>query len=252
MVSHAELCIHFPPCGLPALQDLRLYGTKLTSNLDYRGDATVALAASLTSLCLATQQSNTAVVLAQQMRSAGKRLQVPPRADVMQAWGPPPGRLTSNANGPGCSAFAALHPARPQLLVAHCRHLRSPTHRMREPPAPPHTQCLPDAKSQILPVHVACLTLCSCGAGRAAQAGKADGAEGCEPGSLLPPDQPGQHAALGTADPAEWRSELLGPAPTVVECWTVLTTAPGLCAWVTAQHRNLNQVFAAHAGAVLP
>ena len=76
MVSHADLCIHFPPGGLPALHDLRLYGTKLTSNLDYRGEATVSLAATLKVVCIATQQTNTAIVLAQQLRSVGKHLEV--------------------------------------------------------------------------------------------------------------------------------------------------------------------------------
>ena len=63
------------------MQDLRLYGTRLTSNLDYRGEATSSLAATLTTLCIATQQANTAIVLAQQLRSLGKRLEVgpPPR-----------------------------------------------------------------------------------------------------------------------------------------------------------------------------
>ena len=76
VVSHSDLCCHFPPGGLPALEDLRLYGTKLTSNLDYRGEATHSLASTLITMCIATQQSNTAIVLAQQLRSAGKRLQV--------------------------------------------------------------------------------------------------------------------------------------------------------------------------------
>ena len=30
VVSYGDLCMHFPPEGLPELQDLRLYGTKLT------------------------------------------------------------------------------------------------------------------------------------------------------------------------------------------------------------------------------
>ena len=30
VVSYGDLCMHFPPEGLPALSDLRLYGTKLT------------------------------------------------------------------------------------------------------------------------------------------------------------------------------------------------------------------------------
>ena len=48
----------------------------MTSNLDYRGEATASLAATLTTVCIATQQTNTAIVLAQQLRSLGKHLEV--------------------------------------------------------------------------------------------------------------------------------------------------------------------------------
>ena len=51
---------------------------------------------------------------------------------------------------------------------------------------------------------------------------------------------------------ADWQSSLTGPAKAEAESWTVLTTDASLCSWVAAQHRNLNSVFAAHAGSVLP
>ena len=67
--------MHFPPAGLPQLQDLRLFAQTLTSNLDYPGSAATSLAASLTSVCIATRQSATAVVLCQHFRHLHKDLQ---------------------------------------------------------------------------------------------------------------------------------------------------------------------------------
>ena len=46
------------------------------SNLDYRGEASSSLADTLQTLVIATQQSNTAIVLAQNMRALGTSLQV--------------------------------------------------------------------------------------------------------------------------------------------------------------------------------
>lgn len=75
VVSYGSLCMHFPPSGLPQLQDLRLFAQSLTSNLDYAGSAVSTLAASLTSVCIATQQGAAAVVLCQQLRRHNKSLQ---------------------------------------------------------------------------------------------------------------------------------------------------------------------------------
>ena len=75
VVSYGDLCMHFPPAGLPQLRDLRLFAQSLTSNLDYHGSAALSLAASLTRVCIATRQRATAVVLCQLLGQQGKGLQ---------------------------------------------------------------------------------------------------------------------------------------------------------------------------------
>ncbi|KAK9798527.1 hypothetical protein WJX73_007958 [Symbiochloris irregularis] len=74
VVSYHDLCIHFPPGGLPRLRDLRLFAQRLTSNLDYWGEASSSLAASLASVCIASRQRATAVVLNQILHKLGKGL----------------------------------------------------------------------------------------------------------------------------------------------------------------------------------
>ena len=51
---------------------------------------------------------------------------------------------------------------------------------------------------------------------------------------------------------SDWRSEWATASRTEHETWAVLTTDAGLRGWVEAQHRNLNSVFAVHAGSMLP
>ena len=61
---------------IPATERLDMLNLALGSNLDYRGEASTSLASTLRTLVVATQQSNTAIVLAQAIRARGTVLQV--------------------------------------------------------------------------------------------------------------------------------------------------------------------------------